>query len=297
MILFDGYHFAAEREQQLSRRVAALKADGRALVVAAILFEEDKGSQLYTGLKKEAAERVGIEYQVFTFSVTDSVAEVISRIHELNTDPQVTGIIIQKPWKKTWESAVGITEGESSGIDFQAWWSALVSEIDPRKDVDGLHPDTLAAVKDGSWRQKGKVLPATAKAVLSILESSGNLQQGKYLVIGKSDILGKPLAYELHNRGFSVELLGRKDLAERQNNGRLLKDGDVIISATGQHHLVSGEMIKEGAVVVDVGEPRPDVDRQSVEPVAAFLTPVPGGVGPVTVASLLENAVELAEPS
>ncbi|MBW7955847.1 bifunctional 5,10-methylenetetrahydrofolate dehydrogenase/5,10-methenyltetrahydrofolate cyclohydrolase [Patescibacteria group bacterium] len=291
MILFDGNQFAQQREADLQKVVAELKAQGKHITVAAILFTEDKGSQLYTGLKQQAAQRVGIEYRVFSFSVTDSLADIQQQLKTLNEDSNITGIIIQKPWRKTWEAAV---LGESSQ-DFQNWWLSLVTTIDPHKDVDGLHPDTLAAVKDGSWKGQGKVLPATAKAVLSILDSSHQLQAGKYIVIGKSDILGKPLAYELHNLGFEVEMIGKKDLESRVLTGQLLKDGDVVISATGQQRLVTGEMVKEGVVLVDVGEPRPDIDRRSVEKVASFLTPVPGGVGPVTVVSLLENAVELAK--
>lgn len=292
MILFDGYQFAQEREKLLQKRVAELSSRGISLTVAAILFEEDKGSQLYTGLKQQAAERVGIEYRVFTFSLKDAVEKVTETLHQLNKDPKITGIIIQKPWRKTWETAVGENAQNTAG-NFASWWNSLVTQIAPAKDVDGLHPETLEAVKHGSWKAEKKVLPATAKAVLSILESAQLLKQVKYLVIGKSDILGKPLFYALQNMGFSVEMIGRKELEERVLTGQQLEDADVVISATGQYQLVTGEMLKKGAAVVDVGEPRPDIERQSVEKVAHFLTPVPGGVGPVTVVSLLENAVEL----
>lgn len=297
MIIFDGYQFVAKREQQLKERVAGLKAKGVSIVVAAILFSEDKGSQLYTGLKKQAAERVGIEYQVHTFSITDPVPEVIAKIQQLNQDPAVTGIIIQKPWRKTWESVL-IEAGrtvENPAKQFSDWWSALVTSIDEQKDVDGLHPNTLHAIEQGMWKQQGKVMPATAKAVLSILESTQLLVQGNYVVLGKSDILGKPLAFELKNRGFKVELLGKRELKAKAETGEWLKEANVVISATGQMHLVTQEMVSPGVVLVDVGEPRPDIDSQSVTSVASFLTPVPGGVGPVTVVSLLENAVELAQ--
>ena len=296
MIIFDGYQFVAKREQQLKERVAKLKAKGVSIVVAAILFSEDKGSQLYTGLKQQAAERVGIEYQVHTFSITDPVADVIAKIRQLNQDAAVTGIIIQKPWRKTWQSV--LTDAgqpvESPAQQFTEWWTSLVKNIDEQKDVDGLHPNTLRAIEQGTWQQQAKVMPATAKAVLSILESTQQLIQGNYVVLGKSDILGKPLAYELSNRGFTVELLGKKELKEKSETGEWLKEANVVISATGQSHLVKKEMLSPGAVLVDVGEPRPDIDQESVASVASFLTPVPGGVGPVTVVSLLENAVELA---
>jgi methylenetetrahydrofolate dehydrogenase (NADP+)/methenyltetrahydrofolate cyclohydrolase len=177
--------------------------------------------------------------------------------------------------------------------DFTAWWTALVSRIAEEKDVDGLHPKTLVAVERGTWREEGRVLPATAKAVLSILDAQQYLKSQKYVVLGKSDILGKPLSFELRNLGFEVEILGRKELSARVEAGVALRDANVVISATGQMHVVTGEMIRDGVVLVDVGEPRPDIQRASVEGKAAFLTPVPGGVGPVTVISLLENAVVL----
>lgn len=295
MIIFDGYQFAQEREALLAQRVRVLSEQGIKIVIAAVLFEEDKGSQLYTGLKQQAAERVGMEYRISSFSIVTAVDQVLAEIERLNQDPEVTGIIIQKPWRKTWERAMGYTE--SAAAEYQAWWSHLVKAITPLKDVDGLHPQTLEAIQDGSWQEKKKVMPATAKAVLSILESSNLLHQAKYLVIGKSEILGLPLAYELKNQGFEVEVMGKKDLDARMNDHRQLKDGDVVISATGQHNLITGQMIKNGAALIDVGEPRPDVDRHSVEGIAAFLTPVPGGVGPVTVVSLLENALHLANNS
>jgi methylenetetrahydrofolate dehydrogenase (NADP+)/methenyltetrahydrofolate cyclohydrolase len=289
MIVFDGVQFAAEREQALAPQVAELGAAGTKITIAAVLFTEDKGSQLYTGLKKQAAERVGMTYHIASFSLEDPLEDVISEIHTLNEDPAITGIIIQKPSKKTW------TETFGEEASYQDWWNRLVTAIDPQKDVDGLHPETLAAIQDGSWQSKGKVMPATAKAVLSILENAQQLKHGKYLILGKSEILGRPLAYELHNRGFEIEMMGKRELTARLQNGLMLKDGDVVISATGQSKLVTGVMLKDGAVVVDVGEPRPDIDRESVEAVASFLTPVPGGVGPVTVVSLLENALHLAK--
>lgn len=301
MIIFDGYAFAQEKEAALAQRLAELAPQISAeypLTIAAVLFTEDKGSQIYTSLKQQAAERLGMKYQVHTFSINDSIESVIERINLLNQDPTITGIIIQKPWKKTWELAMEVSpdeEPEERTVlnTFSIWWRTVVRAIDERKDVDGLHPSTLEAIHNNTWKAEGKVLPATVRAVLSILEVAGYLKSQKYIVLGKSDILGMPLAYELQNRGFDLEILGRKELRQRQESGKALKDADVVITATGMHHLVQGELLKKDVVLVDVGEPKPDVDRGSVTEVAKFLTPVPGGVGPVTVISLLENAVEL----
>jgi len=297
MIIFDGQMFAQRRELAVQQRVAELAKAGKKVVVAAILFEEDKGSQLYTGLKQQAAERVGIIYQKFIFSIQSNLDVVHKQLALLNHDATVTGIIIQKPSQKTWEAAMSAASMPTSQApdQFSRWWRSLVEKIDEQKDVDGLHPATLAAIERGTWQGEGKVLPATAKAVLSILEATQLLVQGNYAVLGKSDILGKPLAYELKNRGFRVELLGKKELQQKAETGEWLKEANVVISATGQALLLKGEMLSYGVVLIDVGEPRPDIDRESLKDIASFLTPVPGGVGPVTVVSLLENAVQLVE--
>lgn len=293
MIVFEGYRFAADRERALHVEVSNVRSQGKKISIAAILFSEDKGSQLYTTLKHQAADRVGIQYQVYTFSMLDPLAKILTQLEKLNDDPKVTGIIIQKPWRHTWEQ---VTEQRAPKEDFAEWWEQLVSQITIKKDVDGLHPKTLQAIEKNTWKRSGKVLPATVKAVLSILEANHLLNKDhKFVIIGKSDILGKPLSFQLKNLGYKVTLLGKKDLQKRIESGKNLTDADVIISATGQHHLITDELIKEGAAIIDVGEPKPDVNRESVQELASFLTPVPGGVGPVTVVSLLENAVELVK--
>jgi methylenetetrahydrofolate dehydrogenase (NADP+)/methenyltetrahydrofolate cyclohydrolase len=299
MEIFDGVGFAQAREQVLKPQVEQLSAAGKRPVIAAILFAEDQGSQLYTRLKREAAERVGIEYQIYTFSLLDSPQKILSQISTLNDDAHVTGIIIQKPAKnrvlEVWKDQRETTD---LAVYFQNWWQDLVVALDPAKDVDGLHPSTLSAVADGSWREQHKVLPATASAVLAILGtifSPAELRQQKIAVLGKSDILGKPLFYELRNLGCAVEMLGSKELAAKIAAGPALYDKTVVISATGRKHLVTAELLSEGVALIDVGEPRPDIDLASVQDKAWFVTPVPGGVGPVTVISLLENAVRMLE--
>lgn len=287
-IIFDGYALAAQKEAILKQRVSDLKERGVNLCIASVLFTEDQGSVLYTQLKKEAANRIGIEYRVTKFSLRDDVGEVIRHIDQLNSDPTVTGIIIQKPWRKTWQD---VTSGNAT--DFQTWWLLLTQEIDPRKDVDGLHPDTIAAIRNNTWQQHGKVLPATCEAVISILESAPVPASAKYVILGKSDLLGQPLFYYLQNKGLAVEMIGSTELQDRLKQGMALKNVDVVISATGRHHLIKGEMLTDNAIVIDVGEPQPDVEIESVAKKAAFVTPVPGGVGPMTVMSLMENCLKL----
>src|SRR5579859_532546 len=294
MFIFDGYTFAKEKEIILQQRVTELHQRGIFPKIAAILFREDSGSQLYTRLKKEAAERVGIGYEVFEFSMRDEVEGVAAKIQEVCADATVTGLIVQKPARVVWEKV-------TNKKNFGEWWLSLVSAIDPAKDVDGLSQETLAAIQRGTWKQESKVIPATAKAVLEILkvaaEKTGlQLSQATIIILGKSDLLGKPLFFELSNQKMNVELLGRKELVERITSGQKLHDADVVISATGQPNIITGDMIKTGAVVIDVGEPKGDVEFTTVSQKAAFMTPVPGGVGPLTVLSLLENSVSLSQP-
>ncbi len=317
MILFNGITLALERENRLREKIQR-DLSGKKLVIAAILFSEDAGSRLYTRLKGEAAARVGIEYRVYEFSLSDENDKIQTKIEELGLDPEVTGIIIQKPWRKTWVVAQGLAfiekiakQPDPNRLErdlYTAWWSKLTFKIHEHKDVDGLHPKAIAEVISRTWQENRKVLPATCQAVLSIfdqafkklshevgLEKTQTIFNGKYVILGKSDLLGIPLFYELKRQGRDVEILASKDLEQRMQSGQKLLDAKVIVSATGRKGLITGDMVSENVVVVDVGEPRPDVDFSSVSLKAAFITPVPGGVGPMTVISLLENCVTLAE--
>ena len=231
--------------------------------------------------------------------MTDAIETVAQTVSDLNQNQNVTGIIIQKPWRKTWQRA---QNSQSTASEYAQWWSALTAKIAPEKDVDGLHPQTLQAIQDGTWQEQGRVLPATAQAVLTILEDINQQQKkplnaNKISIIGTSDLLGRPLFFELKRRGVDVELLGRKELQEKNNSGIGLQESSIIISATGVRHLITADLISEGTSLIDVGEPRPDVDFESVRASgkAAHITPVPGGVGPLTIVSLLQNAVVLAK--
>lgn len=295
MMIFDGLSLAQAREQKLKPKVEALISQGKKLKIAAILFVEDPGSVLYTALKKETAERLGITYQVFEFSLRDPVELITDQIKALGQDQSVTGIIVQKPTRKLWESVKNseLEFGDRS-LEFNHWWQSLVVKIDESKDVDGLNPRTLELIKAGTWAEQGRVLPATARAVLTILKAAQVFgKKLKFIILGKSDLLGRPLSYELKNGGEQVGVLGTKGLNQRKESGQLLLDADVIISATGQPGLITGEMIKDGVVVIDAGEPKGDVDFTSVAPQTSFITPVPGGVGPLTVISLMENCADL----
>lgn len=319
MHIFNGLTTAAQREKALTDRVIELKAANPDFAphVAAVLFSEDAGSVLYSSLKQDAAARIGITYTLHQVNITDSTQSIIDLIEKSNADPSVTGIIIQKPRRSIWKVAARV-EGEEKDIRgaYNAWWELLTSRIDPKKDVDGLHPDTFKAIQDGTWQQQGKVLPATVKAVcVALADAASVLGWQTYLdkkiyILGKSDLLGKPIAALLANQGakqgIAVCLFGKAELERNRVQGKFLHDADIVISATGVAGLIKGSDLSQGVVLIDVGEPRPDIDMVSVDEndlsgratsaaaKAAYSTPVPGGIGPVTVISLMENAVDLA---
>ena len=278
-----------------------LLGQGKKPAIAAVLFREDSGSVLYTDLKREMAENLGIGYQVYEYSLKDDISQAVKQIKQLNRDSAITGIIVQKPWLNLWIEARKL-ETEEGKAQFTQWWQQLVTAIDLAKDVDGLHPLTLEAISDDTWQEKGRVLPATCKAVLALLKSAFetedlfttlNQQRLKVVILGKSDLLGQPLFALLQSKNIPSEMIGSAELKQRIEQGIALTDADIVVSATGRRKLVTGEMIEAGAVVIDVGEPQGDVDFTSVAAKAKALSPVPGGVGPMTVVSLMENAIDL----
>jgi len=282
-IIFDGFKRAREREVTLERAIDAAQLT-QPIIIQSLVFVEDEGSVLYTRLKAEAAERVGIEYRKKEFSLSDPIEEVRVAITAANHDSAVTGLIVQKPSRTVYEA--------HATAPYSQWWLSLVSAIAMNKDVDGLHPETL---------QSGSILPATCRAVLAIMaEALGGTvenvqhQDKKIIIIGRSDLLGRPLAQELKRQGADVELLGKKELQQRIDSGEKLLEADVVVSATGVGDLITPDLVKVGVIAIDVGEPQPDISR-AVADKASFFTPVPGGVGPMTVVCLLDNSLVLVK--
>lgn len=283
--LFDGRAFAKTREDRLRAQILRLGVTPR---IASVVFKEDAGSMLYIKLKKQAAVRVGIEFSTEELSLAENLETIVKHVEIYSSREDVHGVMVQKPMKESWAYTNGKGEGK-----FEYWWQRIVGAIDPKKDVDCLTKISLDKVYSREW----KLLPATVKAVVSILnEGAGmggetpdrfDLSGVKTVVVGRSDIVGKPLAEVLGQYGAQVRLFG-SDL-----DREVLAAADVVVSATGQPGLITGDMVREGVVAIDVGAPSGDFEFESVAPKAGFITPVPGGVGPVTVVSLLENLVEL----
>lgn len=297
MIIFDGKSFAAQKEASLLKEIDKLeKETDKRPRVACLVFVEDKGGIVYSKEKKTVAERLGISYEIIQTSITHPLHETLAQIEEWNNNQSVTGIIVQKPWKKTWEEAFVQTTTPTS---FQDWWQRITSLLSIFKDIDGLHPSTLELIKLGRWKQEQRTIPATCRAVLSILEEAEKhlhkpLHLQPTLIIGRSELMGSPLFFELQHRGWEhVTLAGQHDFKDLISKPEKLTKFSSIISSTGINHLIHAELVSEGCVAIDAGFPRGDIDFDTVKTKASFITPVPNGVGPVTVISLLENAVDL----
>ena len=281
-LLFDGKAFAQLKENKLREEVAILSRKGIQLRVKTFVFTEDEGSRLYTRLKKAAAERIGIIYEPVEHSLSDSLERIVKEIEIASHDPSITGVMVQKPAKSSWKN---------EKMEFSLWWGELTKAIDPAKDVDCLTDTNLHSIQSG----EGIILPATVQAVVSILEeakyklhvSDEDWEQKSVVILGRSDIVGKPLSWVLLGHHKRVDIFGKSDMPNT------VRTYDIVISAVGKEALVAGDMVPDGVVAIDVGAPKGDIEFESVEPRAAFLTPVPGGVGPVTVVSLMENVLEI----
>ncbi len=278
--ILSGKEVGAVVRQEVADRVAALKERGKSVGLATVLVGGDPASQVYVRSKHRAAEKAGMLSFDHNLPGDATQQQVEDQIRKLNADPLVDGMIVQLPLP--------------SGLD----GNSAVETIDPLKDADGLHPYSLGLLV----LERGYLRPATPSGIMRILkhyevETSGKLA----VIVGRSFLVGKPMALLLGAKGVDATVVQAhsrtKDLAE------LTKKADILVAAIGRPRFIDGSQIKKGAVVIDVGINRTDdglvgdVDFESVVKVAGAITPVPGGVGIMTVASLLANTVTAAEHS
>jgi methylenetetrahydrofolate dehydrogenase (NADP+) / methenyltetrahydrofolate cyclohydrolase len=274
--LLDGKSLAAAMRADLQHKVAALVQRGVRPGLAVILAGDDAASRVYVRNKTLAAEQVGVASSVTELPGSVTQAQLMERISALNADPSIHSILVQLPLPKHIDSA------------------QVLEAIDPAKDVDGFHEANLGALMAG----RPRAVPCTPAGVMRLIEHAGVPLAGRRaVVIGRSNIVGKPLALLLLQKDASVTICHSKS----ENLAEFTRDADVLVAAVGRAKLVTGAMVKPGACVIDVGVNRlpdgklaGDVDFASVQPVAGWITPVPGGVGPMTVAMLLENCVNAA---
>lgn len=272
--IFNGKKFASKRIAR-AKKIIDANPQLKKGKLRVMLVGDDSASIIYLGLKKKLFLSLGIGFEERMFSKKASVFEIVKHIQQANFDDSVRGIMVQLPFPDDWDNRKKMS---------------VIESIDFKKDVDCLTKKRLKFISLAGQ----SLLPATVKAVFLILESIGinkNTLLGKKVsVLGKSDLIGKPTAKLLKESGATVFICDSKtrNIADKTVNS------DIIISATGKHKLVKPDMIKAGAVVIDVGEPKGDVDFEKVKNLASFITPVPGGVGPVTISCLLENFLFLS---
>jgi methylenetetrahydrofolate dehydrogenase (NADP+) / methenyltetrahydrofolate cyclohydrolase len=274
--ILDGKAVAAEVRAEVAAGVTELRARGVPVRLDVILVGEDPASMTYVAMKQRDSAEVGIDSRDHRFSADVSQEELAALVEELNGDPAVSGFFIQLPLP--------------DGLDPVP----LISRIDPAKDVDGLSPESAGRLAVGL----PSLLPCTPHGVIRLLKTSGvELSGAEAVVVGRSNLVGKPLAQLLLRENATVTVCHSRtrDLPE------VTRRADVLVVAAGRREMVGAEHVKEGAAVVDVGIHRReegglvgDVRFEEVEPVAAWISPVPGGVGPTTRAMLLHNALQAA---
>jgi methylenetetrahydrofolate dehydrogenase (NADP+)/methenyltetrahydrofolate cyclohydrolase len=275
--LIDGKAIAAEIRAELAKRVPSLTAARRRPGLAVIIAGEDAASRVYVRNKVRACEEIGIRSEAHEFPGTVPEAALLERIHALNADPAVHGILIQLPMP--------------DGIDA----GRVLAAVSAAKDVDGFHDANLGALVSG----KPRFVPCTPAGIIELLKRSGVPIAGRRaVVIGRSVIVGKPMALLLLENNATVTICHSKtaDLAS------LTREADVLVVAAGKPRMVTAAMVKPGACVIDVGIHRGadgklagDVAFDEVAPIAGWITPVPGGVGPMTIAMLMVATVRAAE--
>ncbi|HDR3163417.1 bifunctional methylenetetrahydrofolate dehydrogenase/methenyltetrahydrofolate cyclohydrolase FolD [Staphylococcus aureus] len=274
--ILDGKQIAKDYRQGLQDQVEALKEKGFTPKLSVILVGNDGASQSYVRSKKKAAEKIGVISEIVHLEETATEEEVLNELNRLNNDDSVSGILVQVPLPK------------------QVSEQKILEAINPEKDVDGFHPINIGKL----YIDEQTFVPCTPLGIMEILKHADIDLEGKNaVVIGRSHIVGQPVSKLLLQKNASVTILHSrsKDMAS------YLKDADVIVSAVGKPGLVTKDVVKEGAVIIDVGNTpdengklKGDVDYDAVKEIAGAITPVPGGVGPLTITMVLNNTL-LAE--
>ena len=273
-VKIDGKLISKQIKDELKEEVAALAAQGKTCALAVIQVGNDPASSVYVGNKKKACAYIGIESIAYELPEETTEQELLSVIDKLNQDPNVHGILCQLPLP------AHINEDR------------VIHAISPEKDVDGFHPQNVGALVIG---EKGFV-SCTPAGIIQLLKRSNIEIAGKHcVVIGRSNIVGKPMALLMLRENATVTICHSRT----QNLKEICREPDILIVAIGKPRFIGADYVKEGAVVIDVGihikednKLCGDVDFDEVEPKASYITPVPGGVGPMTIAMLMHNCVE-----
>lgn len=275
--IIDGKKVSSEVKERVRQEVASLKEKGVNTGLAVIIVGEDPASQVYVRNKERACEETGIYSEKYALPAETTQEELLALVKELNGKKEISGILCQLPLPGHLNSDI------------------VINAIDPMKDVDAFHPVNVGKIMIGDYA----FLPCTPAGVMELLKSANVDPAGKNcVVVGRSDIVGKPMAMLLLHKDATVTICHSKT----QNLSEITRNADILVAAVGRAKFITGDMIKPGAAVIDVGMNRDengklcgDVDFASAESVAGAITPVPGGVGPMTIAMLMENTVTAAK--
>ena len=275
--IIDGKAISAAVKENAASEVASLKEQGIEVTLAVIIVGEDPASKVYVNNKKKACEQLGIISREYALPDTTTMDELLALIDELNNDKAVNGILCQMP----------LPNGLNGKL--------VTDAIDPAKDVDAFHPVNVGKIMIGDY----DFLPCTPAGVMELIKSTGVETRGKRaVVIGRSDIVGKPMAMLLLHADATVTICHSRT----ENLKEICREADILVAAVGRANFVTADMVKEGAVVIDVGMNRPeggklcgDVAFDEVAVKCSAITPVPGGVGPMTIAMLMKNTITAAK--
>ena len=275
--ILDGKMVSKRIKDELKNEVTALKEKGITPGLAVIIVGEDPASQIYVASKERACAEIGVYSEKHALPAETTEEQLLELIADLNNRPEISGILCQLPLPKH------INE------------ERILLSIDPSKDVDAFHPANVGKIMIGNF----DFLPCTPAGVMELIAESGIDITGKNcVVIGRSNIVGKPMSMLLLHKHGTVTICHSKT----ENLAEITKKADILVAAVGRANFVTADMVKEGAVVIDVGMNRPpegklcgDVDYEQVSKVASAITPVPGGVGPMTIAMLMKNTVKAAQ--
>lgn len=275
--IIDGKAVSAAVKQRVADEVAELKETGIETGLAVVLVGDDPASQVYVRNKKLACEKCGIYSAEYRLPAETTMEELLSLIDKLNKDDRINGILVQLPLPK--------------GLDEEK----VIAAISPEKDVDAFSAANVGRIMIGNY----SFLPCTPAGVIELIKSTDYDMTGKNaVVLGRSNIVGKPMAMLLLHNNCTVTICHSKT----QNLAEICRNADILVAAIGKAKFVTSDMVKPGAMVIDVGINRNeegklcgDVDYESVSEIAGYITPVPGGVGPMTIATLMQNTVNAAK--
>ncbi|MBR6102725.1 MAG: bifunctional methylenetetrahydrofolate dehydrogenase/methenyltetrahydrofolate cyclohydrolase FolD [Ruminococcus sp.] len=275
--IIDGKAVSAQVKERIKAETAKLKEQGIEVGLAVVIVGEDPASKVYVRNKKKACEEVGFTSYEYALPEETTEEELLELVNKLNADDKVNGILVQLPLPKHLDDKV------------------IINNILPEKDVDAFHPVNVGKIMIGDY----SFLPCTPAGVMELIASTGTEIQGKEcVVIGRSNIVGKPQAMLLLHQSGTVTICHSKT----KNLKEVASRADILVSAIGKPKIINSEYIKEGAVVIDVGMNRDengklcgDIDFEECKDKAGYITPVPGGVGPMTIAMLMQNTLTAAK--